>query len=101
MIIALIAASLSHSAALPPRKMNSPAPCQAAPTMCLAQEEGIARPLEERADPVNDNKIAAYRFEARPCRIIGNLGCQKQARFQLFRLGEPLRETLLRTFAPR
>ena len=48
-----------------------------------------------------DNKMSAYRFDARPCRIIGNMGCPKQARLRLFRLGEPLRDTLLRSFAPR
>jgi hypothetical protein len=29
------------------------------------------------------------------------MGCPKQARLRLFRLGEPLRETLMNSFMPR
>ncbi|HKY79987.1 MAG TPA: hypothetical protein VJM09_00770 [Sphingobium sp.] len=104
MIAALLAASLaSHAAPLPSRRhdVHSAAPCQAVPSLCLTSEENGARPLIDRQAPGADNKMSAFRFDARPCRIIGNLGCPKQARLRLFRLGEPLRETLARTFAPR
>lgn len=101
MIAALIAASLvSHSAAQPSAH-RSTAPCQAVPALCMASEEGVARPLLERGATASDTKMSAYRFDARPCRIIGNFGCPKQARTRLFRLGEPLRETLARSFLPR
>lgn len=102
MIAALIAASLaSHAATISPRHSPSIAPCQAVPALCLTSEQANARPLIDRGVSSGDAKMSAYGFNARPCRIIGNMGCPKQARLQFFRLGEPLRDTLLRSFAPR
>ena len=102
MIAALLAASLVQPAAYPPQPISAKvAPCQAVPTLCMSGRPTSRRlPLEGSARPV-DNKLSAYRFDARPCRIIGNMGCPKQARLRLFKLGEPLRETLMRSFAPR
>lgn len=45
-----------------------------------------------------DPKIMAYRFEAKPCRLIGNMDCPRRASRQIFRLGEPITETLSRSF---
>jgi hypothetical protein len=93
MIAALFAASLAHSAPLPTKiSVAATAPCQAVPALCILPEGAGAGP---------DNKMNAYRFDARPCRVIGNMGCPKQARLRLFRLGEPLRETLMNSFMPR
>ena len=101
MIAALIAASLASHSALHPPARNAGLPCQAVPSLCLTGEESGSRRVMERGADGSDTKMSAYRFEARPCRIIGNMGCPKQARLRIFRLGEPLRETLSRTFLPR
>ena len=101
MIVAVIAASLATSAALVPRKSTGAAPCHAVPLLCIGSGEEKAHPPAESQRPSSDTKMSAYRFDARPCRVIGNMGCPKQARLKLFRLGEPLRETLLRSFGPR
>ena len=102
MIAVLLAASLVQSTTLPTQKSSRPiAPCQAVPALCLTSGEGTLRPVSDRSGPAADNKMSAYRFNARPCRVIGNLDCPKQARLQLFRLGEPVRETLWRSFMPR
>lgn len=101
MIAAVIAASLVSPVSLPPAKSSQAAPCHAVPSLCLTAESDVARPLWKADAPASDTKMSAYRFDARPCRVIGNMGCPKQARLKLFRLGEPLRETLLRTFGPR
>ena len=45
--------------------------------------------------------MRAFRFDPRPCRVVGNVDCPKQARLKLFRLGEPLRDTWARSFGPR
>lgn len=99
MIVVLIAASIAQTP-VPARKPPSAAPCHAVPALCMTSEQERMPLLADR--PVSsDNKMNAYRFDARPCRIIGNFGCPKQARLRLFRLGEPIRETLSRTFLPR
>lgn len=102
MIAVLLAASISiPTAALPLRHRRSAPPCQAVPSLCLTGDTAVAAPLQDRGALGRDIKMSAYRFDARPCRVIGNMGCPKHARLRLFRLGEPLRETLLRSFAPR
>jgi hypothetical protein len=102
MIAALLAASISvPTAALPPRHHRSALPCQAVPSLCLMSDNAVTTPIHDRTSPGRDTKMSAYGFDARPCRVIGNMGCPKKARLRLFRLGEPLRETLLRSFAPR
>ncbi|ANI78259.1 hypothetical protein EP837_01847 [Sphingobium sp. EP60837] len=102
MIAALFAASLAHSAPLPTKiSVAATAPCQAVPALCIVSRQDNGRLLPEGAGAGPDNKMNAYRFDARPCRVIGNMGCPKQARLRLFRLGEPLRETLMNSFMPR
>ena len=101
MIVALIAVSLASPATLLPGKTGRAAPCHAVPSLCLTTEVDVARPLLDRTPQASDVKMNAYRFDARPCRVIGNMGCPKQARLKLFRLGEPLHETLWRSFGPR
>ena len=101
MIVALIAASLAAHSVHQPHPAKQSAPCQAVPALCLASEEGPARLRIESGEPQVDAKMNAYRFNARPCRVIGNFGCPKQARLRLFRLGEPLRDTLARSFSLR
>ena len=103
MIVALIAASIaSQSAHFPIRHAhNSAAPCHAVPALCMTSEVGGMQPFESSGPGGSDAKMSAYRFDARPCRIIGNMGCPRRARLKLFRLGEPLRDTLLRSFMPR
>lgn len=98
MIALLIAASIVQ-APVPAKKAASVAPCHAVPALCLMSGQDRLQPLVDRPLP-RDNKMSAYRFDARPCRVIGNFGCPKQARLRLFRLGEPIGETLLRTFLP-
>ena len=100
MIAVLLAASLVQTVS-PAHKPSPTAPCHAVPALCLTSEQERAQPLGGRPGASPDNKMSAYRFDARPCRVIGNFGCPKQARLQLFRLGEPVRETLSRTFLPR
>ena len=104
MFALLIAASLSnsptaelrHTAAI--RTASRAAPCQAVPSICLTRRGDGAGPrwIESRA-PAIDSKMNAYRFDARPCRIIGNMDCPKRARRQIFRLGEPIQRTLARS----
>ncbi|WP_449474199.1 hypothetical protein [Sphingobium chungangianum] len=102
MIAALLAASLVQSAAHPPQPISAKAaPCQAVPTLCMSGRPTSSRLPLEGSTRRADNKMSAYRFDARPCRIIGNMGCPKQARLRVFKLGEPLRETLMRSFASR
>ena len=101
MIVAMIAVSLAGPAILLPGKTAKAAPCHAVPSLCITTEGEVARPAFDRRSQASDIKMNAYRFDARPCRVIGNMGCPKQARIKLFRLGEPLGETLLRSFGPR
>lgn len=102
MIAALLAASLAPSATLPDK--NPPpsiAPCHAVPALCISSRHDGDRLMVDGGGRGVDNKMSAYRFDARPCRVIGNMGCPKRARLRLFRLGEPLRETLLKSLMPR
>ncbi|MFK4792716.1 hypothetical protein [Sphingobium sp. ZW T5_29] len=101
MIVAIVAMGLASPAALLPGRAVGAAPCHAVPSLCLTTKVDVARPVLDRPGKSSDTKMAAYRFDARPCRIIGNMGCPKQARIKLFRLGEPLHETLWRSFGPR
>lgn len=100
MIIALIAVSLtSNVMTLPSRSGGVHAePCQAVPARCLAADSADAMRITGPASPAADIKMNAYRFDARPCRVIGNLDCPKRANRQLFRLGEPVEETIRRSF---
>ncbi len=82
------------------RARPSAAPCQAVPSLC---NDRTALEVEEPrlfSDGIrrDSGKMDAYRYDARPCRIVGNMDCPKRARRQIFRLGEPLRDTLARSF---
>lgn len=103
MIVAMIAVRLASPAILLPGKTAGAAPCHAVPSLCLTTtiKAAVAHPALDRPVQGSDIKMSAYRFDARPCRVIGNMGCPKRARLKLFRLGEPLRETLLKSFGPR
>ncbi|HWV13432.1 MAG TPA: hypothetical protein VN110_09075 [Sphingobium sp.] len=102
MIAALLVASFVQPAILPAQLASrGSSPCLAAPQLCASGKSASARLQINGTARGPDNKMSAYRFDARPCRIIGNMGCPKQARLRLFRLGEPLRETLIRSFGPR
>ncbi len=101
MIVAMIAASLASPAPLIVARTNGAAPCHAVPSLCITSQEERAPAASGPQRPANDTKMSAYRFDARPCRVIGNMGCPKQARLKLFRLGEPLLDTLVRSFVPR
>ncbi|WP_375197956.1 hypothetical protein [Sphingobium sp.] len=100
MIVLLIAASLTaqpeglirHGARI------RQAPCQAVPSLCLAGDENEGRRLTMGAALPRDSKMNAYRFDARPCCVIGNMNCPKRANRQIFRLGEPIEQTLARSF---
>jgi hypothetical protein len=100
MIVLLIAASLSaqsdgsirHGARI------RPAPCQAVPSLCLTGDDGEGQRLTSSAGLPGDGKMNAYRFDARPCRVIGNMNCPKRANRQIFRLGERIDQTLARRF---
>lgn len=101
MILLLMAASLASQSGGPvrhDRAARAAAPCQAVPALCFSAQgtaDGprLASPTVLPGDP----KMNAYRFDARPCRIIGSF-CQKRANRQIFRLGEPIGETLTRSF---
>ena len=60
-------------------------------------ESDADRPSSKMAS----SKMDAYGYEARPCRVIGNMGCQKRASRRIFRLGEPIADTLTRSFGLR
>lgn len=101
-IAALLAASLAQSDTLPDENPRpSVAPCHAVPALCISSRPDDDRLIVDGGGRGVDNKMSAYRFDARPCRVIGNMGCPKRPRIRLFRLGEPLRETLLKSFMPR
>ncbi|GAY19682.1 MULTISPECIES: hypothetical protein [Sphingobium] len=100
MILLLIAASLAAQPDAAPRRIARvrPAPCQAVPALCLTETVAQEPRLGRSAASAGDGKMSAYRFDARPCRIVGNMGCPKRANRQIFRLGEPIGQTLARSF---
>lgn len=80
------------------RQAGAPS-CQAVPALCMAAVQVEMTPLlEDDADRRPSSKMDAYGYEARPCRVIGNMGCPKRANRRIFRLGEPIRDTLTRSF---
>ncbi|EQB01742.1 hypothetical protein FHS51_001901 [Sphingobium wenxiniae] len=103
MIVALIVASLAAGspASASVHSMGRASPCQAVPALCLKSGREESFRITEETAPGVDNKMRAYGFDARPCRIIGNLDCPKRANRTLFRLGEPVEDTLLRSFRAR
>ncbi|WP_150290489.1 hypothetical protein [Sphingobium estronivorans] len=100
MILLLMAASLAaqYDGASHRGAGIRPAPCEAVPSLCLAGAETPGPRISGPALPASDGKMNAYRFDARPCRVIGNLNCPKRANRQIFRLGEPVEKTLARSF---
>ncbi|KKW92382.1 MULTISPECIES: hypothetical protein [Sphingobium] len=100
MILLLMAASLAAQSEGVPHRIARvrPAPCQAVPSLCITGGEMEGPRLVSDTSPTSDGKMNAYRFDARPCRIIGNLDCPKRANRQIFRLGEPIERTLARSF---
>jgi hypothetical protein len=101
MIFTLIAASLTAQPMVmhKVRPSGGIAPCQAVPALCIATREESEGPrLEPNDSMARSSKMDAYRFDARPCRQIGNMGCTKRARSEIIRLGEPIRDTLARSF---
>ncbi|SCW57441.1 hypothetical protein SAMN02927924_01468 [Sphingobium faniae] len=103
MIASLIAASLvaGTSAPLSATSMRHPAPCQAVPALCRKPEPDDSLRIADGQGPHVDNKMSAYGFDARPCRIIGNLDCPKRANRTLLRLGQPVEDSVLRAFGLR
>ncbi|MGC4250302.1 MAG: hypothetical protein QM605_02235 [Sphingobium sp.] len=103
MIASLIAASLAAGSAATAsvRPTHRSAPCQAVPTLCLKPERDDSLRITEGPNPGTDNKMSAYGFDARPCRIIGNLECPKRANRTLLRLGQPVQDSLLDAFGLR
>lgn len=85
------------------RARPSAAPCQAVPSLCTASATLDMEEPRLFGDGIrrDSSKMDAYRYNARPCRIVGNMDCPKRARRQIFRLGEPLRDTLTRSFGLR
>lgn len=100
MILLLIAASLAVQPEGVTHRIGKvrPAPCQAVPSLCLGGGETEGPRLGSSVAPGGDGKMNAYRFDARPCRIIGNMNCPKRANRRIFRLGEPIEKTLARSF---
>ncbi len=103
MIAALITASLAATQPVIAHRVRmqpNASPCQAVPTLCMGPAAADAAPRlaggggEGRAN----SKMDAYRFDARPCRLIGNMGCAKRARTTIFQMGVPITDTLRRTF---
>ncbi|BAV64754.1 hypothetical protein [Sphingobium cloacae] len=103
MIASLIAVSLIAGSPTPVSVHAAPraAPCQAVPTLCLKPRRDDSLRIADGANPGVDNKMSAYRFDARPCRIIGNLDCPKRANRTLLRLGQPVEDSLLQAFGLR
>ena len=100
MILLLIAASLSTPPDVLPRRIAKvrPAPCQAVPALCLTGPATQEQRLVGGTAAPGDGKMTAYRFDARPCRIVGNMDCPKRAHRRIFQLGEPIGQTLARSF---
>lgn len=103
MIVALIAVGLGASVIAMPHQQGRAGqePCEAVPARCLVTEGAAGMPIADPIIPAADIKMNAYRFDARPCRLVGNLDCPKRANRQLFRLGEPIAETIKRSFGIR
>ncbi|WP_336973527.1 hypothetical protein [Sphingobium aromaticiconvertens] len=102
--ILIAAATLATPSVVTHRIRRQPgAPsCQAVPALCMGGVRAEVTPLvESDADRPPSSKMDAYGYEARPCRIIGNMDCPKRARRQIFRLGEPIGDTLTRSFGLR
>ena len=100
MILLLIAASLSVQPDGPAPRIARvrPAPCQAVPALCLTETVASDQRLGGGTVVPGDGKMTAYRFDARPCRIVGNMDCPKRARRRIFQLGQPIGQTLAHSF---
>jgi hypothetical protein len=102
MIAILLAAALPASATAPPTSRRPyAAPCQAVPSLCLTTAPADEFRLDGQSKPPVSAKMEAYRFRDRPCRLVGNMDCPKRASRRLWRLGEPIGETLSRSFGLR
>lgn len=76
---------------------SSVKPC-ALTRACLSMERGEDRwRIVDGVDYAPDGKMDAYRVNSRPCGIVGNMRCPKKGR-EVVRIGEPVRETLARSF---
>lgn len=91
-----LAASTNQVAARVPRGFSA---CAVAPQSCMASSErdGANYRIEGVSASGPDRKMDAYRVDARPCRLVGGFNCPKRGR-EVFRLGEPVERTLVRSF---
>lgn len=123
MIASLMIAGLMASQALPP---HVPAARRSAPGQiekqliagrlaagCIASGSSGTAPctlggrrqpgsyrLTGALPPAYDVKMDAYRFEDRPCDLIGRTGCPSGDARPIWRLGEPVKRTLIASFLP-
>lgn len=91
-----LAASANQVAVRVPRGMST---CAVAPQSCAgaSHDEDATYRIESASAAGPDMKMDAYRVDARPCRLVGNLTCPRRGR-EVFRLGEPVEQTLGRSF---
>ncbi len=73
--------------------------CAVAPRSCMVgpqlSDEAAFR-VSSGSAPGYDRKMDAYRLDPRPCNL-GAFRCPKRGR-EVFRLGEPVEQTLMRAF---
>ncbi|HEX7783258.1 MAG TPA: hypothetical protein VF509_10665 [Sphingobium sp.] len=92
-----VAATVSASAGGHGRHVKTLRPCALSRT-CLdvrSGEEGLR--LSQSTGSSEDRKMEAYRISGRPCGLIGGFKCPGRGR-QIWRLGEPVRQTIARSF---
>jgi len=82
--------------AVPAQHAESPS-CVSGPECGPEDDDAAYRVIMiDEAVEMHDMKMDAYRLNPRPCNLIGNLRCPARGR-QLFRLGEPVAQTIART----
>jgi hypothetical protein len=95
LVIAIAATAAADSAGRP--VLHEMRPCAQTRTCVIARDESYDLRLAGIAQAEHDIKMDAYRVNPRPCGLIGNLRCPGRGR-ELFRMGEPVRETIARSF---
>lgn len=92
-----IAATSSVSSGGHARRVEDERPCALTRTCLDMRSEGDGLRLPQSMRTGEDRKMEAYRISGRPCGLVGGLKCPGKGR-QIWRLGEPIRQTIARSF---
>jgi len=92
-----IAATASAGSGGHARRVEDVRPCTLTRTCLDMHSEGDELRLSQTTGSGEDRKLEAYRISGRPCGLVGGLKCPGKGR-QIWRLGEPIRQTIARSF---